>query len=264
MQPWLVATYHDPDGRLYDHISRSLPFLQQAFAGVAVRATDAADARAVELLRTNGVHVRIGDTGESVAGAKIGRARREALALALDSGAEAALYSDFDRALHWAEFYPDEMLHAGDFMTGSDFTIFGRTPRAFATHPRIQVDTEAIINRVFTAVSGQLWDITAGARGISRRAALSILAGCDDPYISTDATWPLHLMAHGGFTFGYLETEGMEFETADRYPDEIASAGGELLWMAQLDADPRLWLGRLDAARVEVAAMLAYTKDGGQ
>jgi hypothetical protein len=264
MQPWLVATYHDPDGRLYAQIERSLPFLQQAFAGIAVRATDAADARAVELLRTHGVQVRIGDTGESVAGAKIGRARREALALAVESGAEAALYSDFDRALHWAELFPDEMLRAADFLSGYDFTIFGRTPRAFASHPRIQVDTEAIINRVFTAVSGELWDITAGARGIQRRAAKIILAGCDDPYISTDATWPLHLMAHGGFTFGYQETDGMEFETADRYPDQIASAGGKAQWMAQLDADPRLWLGRLDAARVEVAAMLPYASDDGR
>lgn len=258
MQPWLVATYHDPDGRLYEHIARSLPFLRQAFAGVAVRATDAADARAIDLLGKHGVQVRIGDTGESVAGAKIGRARREALALALDCAAEAALYSDFDRALHWAEFFPDEMLRAGQYMTGYDFTIFGRTPRAFATHPRIQVDTEAIINRVFAAVSGQRWDITAGARGISRRAAQSILAGCDDQYISTDATWPLHLMAQGGFTFGYLETEGMEFETADRYPAEVAAAGSAAQWIAQLDSDPRQWLGRLDAARVEVAAMLPY------
>lgn len=260
MQAWLIATFHDPDGRLYAQIERSLPYLRQAFAGIAVRATDAADARAVELLRANGVHVRIGDTGESVAGAKIGRARREALALAVESGAEAALYSDFDRALHWAEFYPEEMLRAADFLTGYDFTVFGRTPRAFATHPRIQVDTEAIINRVFTTVSGQLWDITAGARGIKRRAANSILAGCDDPYISTDATWPLHLMAQGGFSFCYLETEGMEFETADRYSDQIAAAGGEAHWMDQLDSDPRLWLGRLDAARVEVAAMLPYAK----
>jgi hypothetical protein len=258
MQPWLVATYHDPDGRLYGHIERSLPFLLQAFAGIAVRATDAAHLRSIALLRENGVQVRIGDTGESVAGAKIGRARREALALAVDSGAELVTYSDFDRALHWAEIYPEEMLRAGEYLRAYDFTIFGRTPRAFATHPRIQVDTEAIINRVFTAISGKPWDITAGARGISRRAAQSILVGCDDEFISTDATWPLHLMAQGGFTFGYLETEGMEFETADRYPTEVAAAGGEAQWMAQLDADPRQWLGRLDAARVEVAAMLPY------
>ncbi|MCC7206752.1 MAG: hypothetical protein IT323_05570 [Anaerolineae bacterium] len=262
MQPWLVATFHDPDGRLYAQITRSLPFLRQAFAGIAVRATDAADARAVEMLRANAVRVRIGDTGESVAGAKIGRARREALALAVDSGAEMALYSDFDRALHWAEFFPEEMLRAAAFLANHDFTIFGRTPRAFATHPRIQVDTEAIINRVFTTVSGQPWDITAGARGVRLRAAKSILAGCDDEFISTDATWPLHLMAQGGFSFGYLETEGMEFETADRYPDQVAAAGGETQWIAQLDADPRLWLGRLDAARVEVAAMLPYAKNG--
>ena len=65
--------------------------------------------------------------------------------------------------------------------------------RAFASHPRIQRDTEAIVNTVYASVSGHAWDVTAAARGISRRAAAAILAGCDEQSVGTDVAWPLFL-----------------------------------------------------------------------
>ena len=39
-------------------------------------------------------------------------------------------------------------------------------------------------------------------------------------------------------------TEGLEFETADRYGDQVAAAGGVEAWKARLDADPRRWAER--------------------
>jgi hypothetical protein len=136
-----------------------------------------------------------------------------------------------------------------------DFTVLGRTPRAFESHPRIQRDTEAIVNHVFSTVSGHAWDVTAATRGLSRQAAEAILAGCPDIEVSTDVSWPLYLVRMGGFTLSYLETDGMEFETPDRYEDQIGQAGGLAQWIARLDADPRNWAHRLDMARVEVEAM---------
>ncbi len=73
--------------------------------------------------------------------------------------------------------------------------------------------------------------------------------------MSTDVSWPLFLERAGGFSLGYIATEGMEFETADRYGEEIAQAGGLAPWMARLDANPRNWAHRLDMARVEIEAM---------
>src|SRR5258706_89934 len=85
-------------------------------------------------------------------------------------------------------------------------------------------------------------DLLAGAaRGISRRAAAAILAGCHEQSVGTDVAWPLFLQRRAGFTIGYYATEGLEFETADRYADQVAAAGGLEAWMAQLDADPQRW-----------------------
>jgi hypothetical protein len=141
-----------------------------------------------------------------------------------------------------------------------DFTVIGRTPRAYATHPRTQRDTEAMFNDLFQAVSGLSWDVGAGARGLSRRAAGAILAGCPDEDLSVDVSWPMFLRQAGGFSLGTLETEGMEFETADRFGPEIQAAGGLAQWTADLERDPHQWLYRLEVARKEIEALLLYVE----
>jgi hypothetical protein len=201
-----------------------------------------------------------GSLEQAVERFKLGQARRDAIALALRFNCRFLLHCDCDRALHWAERYPQELEQAAVRVTDYDFTVLGRTPRAFDSHPRIQRDTEAIVNHVFAAVSGHAWDVTAATRGLSRRAAETLLAGCPDEEVSTDVSWPLFLKRAGGFSLGYFATEGMEFETADRYGEEISQAGGLARWTAELDADPRNWAHRLDMARVEVEAMAPYTR----
>ena len=82
--------------------------------------------------------------------------------------------------------------------------------------------------------------------------------GCPDEAISTDVTWPLFLQRRCDFTLGYIETEGLEFETPDRYQDDITAAGGYEAWLARLDSNPREWGFRLGLARTEVEGMLPY------
>jgi hypothetical protein len=254
----LAATHHDPDGRLYDQTARVLPQLTRLFGEIAIQATRASRQRSLDLLAGAGALVQQEQTAQSSSLVRLGGARRDALEGALRLDAPAILFCDFDRVLHWAECYPGELACVVSDLAARDFTVLGRTERAFAAHPRIQRDTEAIVNTVYASVSGHAWDVTAAARGISRRAAAAILAGCDEQSIGTDVAWPLFLQRRGGFTIGYCATEGLEFETADRYSDQVAAAGGLAAWMARLDADPQRWAERLDVARVEVAAAVPY------
>jgi hypothetical protein len=253
----LATTHHDPDGRLYEQTAHVLPVLSGAFDGLAVQATPATQDHSLSLLRASGALVRRETSDRPVGLNDLGRSRRAAVELALELGAPAILFCDFDRALHWAERYPEELAHVVARTADYDFTVLGRTTRAFESHPRIQRDTEAIVNHVYTTVSGRDWDVTAAARVLSRRAAEAILSGCPDESIGTDVSWPL-FVERGGLTIGYIATEGLEFETADRYTDEIAAAGGLACWIAQLDADPHRWIQRLEIARLEVEAALPY------
>jgi len=254
----LATTQHDPDGRLTGQLTRVLPVLTRIFSGIAVQATYASQTPALDLLRSAGALVRQETSSQFNGLQYLGATRRAAIELALGLNAEFILFCDFDRALHWAEHHAGELVQVAANISARDFTVLGRTDRAFASHPRIQRDTEAIINHVYAANSGTTWDVTAAARGLSRRAARALLEGCSDQSIGTDVSWPLFLRCAGGFTLGYLATEGLEFETADRYADQVAAAGGLAQWIAQLDTSPQQWAFRLELARIEVEAAIPY------
>lgn len=254
----LALIHYDPHGALFDQTTRVLPRLQQAFADIAVYANAATAPRSIGYLRDQGA--RVVNEAQLVGLNHLGWFRRAAVELALRGPCPFILYCDFDRMLHWMEFHPQELNAVAQRISAHDFTVLGRTARAFATHPRIQRDTEAIINHVFARISDRVWDTGAGARGLSRRAAEAIVASCRDDQISNDVTWPLCLAQRGGFTLGYIETDGLEFETPDRFSAEVAQAGGVQAWREELDDDPQHWVHRLELARIEVAAMLPYAK----
>lgn len=259
MPATLSLTLHDPEGRLLPQAERQLPRLQQIFAGTAVVASPAAHPNLLALLAGAGAAIER-DTAEQARPIqqRLGSARRQGLALALTLPAPTILACDADRILHWSEAHPHELADVAARLDQVDFTVLGRTPRAFASHPRVQRDTEAIVNQLFARVTGLPWDVTTAARGLSRRAAAAIVAGCPDDSLGVDTTWPLFLRQQDGFSLAYVETEGLEFETADRHAPEIAAAGGLAAWLAQLDNNPRLWQQRLAFAQTEIAAMLPY------
>lgn len=252
----LAATHHDPEGRLYNQTARMLPALQRAFNGLAVQCSDATTDQSVELLSSTGALVNR-EVSEQLNG--LGRPRRAALALARKLDAPFLFFCDFDRVLHWAEYHYDELIRVCSQISRHDFTVLGRTARAFRSHPRIQRDTEAIVNHVYATISGHPWDVTAAARGMPRHTAEAILYGCPDESIGTDVAWPLFLQ-RSGVMLGYIETEGLEFETPDRYQDAIAAAGGLDNWLIQLDTNPSLWAQRLELARIEVESTLPYVE----
>jgi hypothetical protein len=254
----LAITYHDPQGGLLGQLRRVLPILQELFAGIGVAASAAAFTESLACLEQARAAIAREAAPPPGQGPRIGRARRLALDRALTFDCPLLFYCDGDRLFHWADHCPTELAAVARRIEEWDFTVLGRTPGAFASHPRVQRDTEAIVNHVFSLATGRPWDLTAAARGLSRRAAESILAGCPDEGISTDVSWPLCLLGDGRFSLGYLETEGLAFETAERQAAEVAAAGGVEAWLTGIDADPRHWLGRLELARQEVSGIVTY------
>lgn len=256
----LAATHHDPDGRLYDQAARILPQLCALYCHIAIVVTPTTQNSSRMLLHNAGVQVSHGNADAPSGHLHLGLWRRFAVELGVRGAREASHihFCDFDRVLHWAEYYRDELRQTLDYLTRYDFTVLGRTPRAFASHPRTQRDTEGIVNHVFSLASGLPWDVTAASRGLSRRAAQAIVADCADNTIGSDCSWPLFVRRLDTLTMGYLQTEGLEFETPDRYGDVIEAAGGLAAWIAQTDNDPQQWAFRLEMARTEVETIAAY------
>ncbi len=262
ISPVLVTTHHDPEGLLYDQTIQMVPRLQTLYSHIVAVVTPVTAPRSRDLLRSLQITV-IDDADVSSEGLRtLGTKRRLAVEQGLHklSSASHIHLCDFDRVLHWAEFYPDELRTVLETSSNYDFTVLGRTPRAFDSHPRVQCDTEAIINHVFYLASTLPWDVTAASRVLSRRAAEILVERCRDDTIGVDCSWPLCMQQQGNLTMHYIETEGLEFETLDRYRAVHTTPDADAAWMAQLDGDPQHWLRRLDAAYIEVQAVVTYRK----
>jgi hypothetical protein len=248
------------DERLGDLIKAHLPTLVSCCASLVAYCSQATHPAILDLLRHHGVSVRVDD--EEAAGIyRIGDVRRETIRAGLLAGTSHLQMCDFDRAIHWVANYPEELREVIAEITNYDLLVLGRTERAWATHPPYQRETEPLFNRVFALVTGLRWDVGAGSRGFSRRAAETVLEVSRERTVGIDAELPLLLLKRGGFRVGHRLCEGLEFETADRFRAEIESAGSYEAWEAQMSADPQRWVFRMKLAQTIAEAVIRYGEE---
>ncbi len=247
-----MATLHDPRGVSLPFIDETAPMLAR-FPLVTVAATAATD---------RAVAARLGELGALVVpGGLAGEGRRAALAAA---GSDHAAYfsCDFDRWLHWARCWPDELaaLPARVARLAASrippwYVCLGRTARAFRTHPAAQRYPETATNRALSAAAGQPLDAVAGAAWLMPEAVPLILAESSEPTAATDLEWPAIILRHDPARVHGLRCEGLEWETPDFHADAIAAAGGLEAWTrAQFDT-PRMWAERLRLAAASGSAL---------
>jgi hypothetical protein len=180
--------------------------------------------------------------------------RHTALVRSLVTPAAYIQYADMDRLLRWVETRFDEWRQTVDRVTGSDFLVIGRTPSCYQTHPRSLVETEAISNRVVSHFIGRAMDVSAGSKGFSRAAAEYIAKNASPiAALGTDAQWPI-LLHQAGFQIDYVEVDGLDWESADRYLDRPAHTHEQKQEAERYDRDPENWAKRVEIANQIVEA----------
>ena len=261
----LAATVHQPDERLAGLMEAQLPALARCYAVLVAYCSRDTHPTVLDLLRRQGANVEV--DGEAPAGIRrIGGVRRRAIRAGLAAGTGHLQMCDFDRILHWVVHYPSELDAVIAEICSHDLLVLGRTERAWATHPAYQAETEPLFNHVFYLATGRRWDVGAGSRGLSRRAAELLLSISTEETVGVDAEWPVLLLKQppdssftaGGFCLGYRACDGLEFETADRFGPEIEAAGGYEAWIVQMSADPARWAFRLQVAQLIAGAVVRY------
>lgn len=247
----LAATLHDPRGDLRAFAATALPDLLRLYQGLVVVATEESDPALLEGLAGAGATVEISPGAYSEVGGKRLDAVRRAATLA-----PAVHLCDFDRLLHWWHVARAELVEVLDQLPRVDLLLLGRTARAWSTHPTSQLETEQAANRAVSILYGRPVDVCSGSRGLSRRAVAYLERQSRVRTVGSDAEWPLLLRYAGGFSRAERETEGLEFETGDRFPEQIRRAGGHAAWLAELDRDAERWVERTRIASVIVEAAL--------
>jgi hypothetical protein len=194
----------------------------------------------------------------------IADSRLRVIRAGVEAGADFVHLVDMDRVLHWASHYPKELRSIVDKIPDWDFTIIGRTPRALLTHPRNQIETEAIANKVFSLIYGRDVDITAASRGLSKAAVDVLARSSRGRFFDNDSEWPTIIFCKGGLTMGYVEAEGLEWETRLKREQMILSDGKIVDVKEYYERNPESWVYRVMLAhRIARATLETYRQMGG-
>lgn len=248
----LAVTVHDPEERWLRRFEPGIAEIAGHYDRLAAACTEATSRNTALALAQVGFIIR------TVRDGGIGAARRAALETAVASSAiEWVHYADLDRLLHWQYTYPDELRETLRATPHSDYVALGRTPRALATHPRVQVLAETLTNAAFAAALGLNCDtdLVAGSALLSRRAADAVLKRSVEDSGATDLEWPAIVFREYGVVPEFRALEGLEFETASYYGPEIAAAGSLAAWVEDAYNRPQVWAARAKLAYDSIRAL---------
>ena len=155
------------------------------------------------------------------------------------------MYIDFDRLLHWIKNYQVEFEKIITNTEGFDFVLIGRTERAHNTHHIALLKTETILNTFYSKILDEekRLDFLCPNWIMTKTLAERVLSL--ELYTSTGfyVYWSYVLWMETTKKI-YLEVEGQEYETPDRYREEIKKIGYEN-WLKTLDTGKE-WTRRVN------------------
>ncbi len=238
----LAATLHDPEGVLLAETARRLPRLVRLYARVRVACSPPTDSRIRALLAAHGC-----DAGSPPSNTR-GPLYRRAVRRALAGDAVAVHYLDFDRALHWVARRPAELAALLRRAERHSALLIGRTPRAHASHHEALHATELDAAQAFAArlgLRGRV-DFLVPSFVLRRDLAARLLARSRARGSTMYGEW-VALLAGLGAPLAYRECAGLDWETPDRYPDDVRRVG-RAAWRRAMST-PEEWAMRRAMAR---------------
>jgi hypothetical protein len=252
-----VTTLHDSSGWSIVPLREMALLFSELYNQCVVVATKGTSPLVIDTLKSLGWVLA---TPRSMVGIEhITDSRLRVVVAGLDGDVDYVHLVDMDRVLHWAAHYPDELREVVGRIPDLDFTIIGRTRRAFQTHPSNQVETEAIANRVFSLIYGKEVDITAASRGVSKKAAQILMKYSRGRFFDNDSEWPTILLCKGGLKMGYIEAEGLEWETRLKRDLMVIPDGRYIDIKEYYERNPESWVYRtMLAHRIAKAALETY------
>ena len=220
------STFHDPEFRLKDLIKSILPKINELFIGGIICLTPYTNKEVLNFLTDEGFIAVIEPSDRQIDTYRT--ALRTALENIDDSAYQRIFHIDFDRLIHWINTYPEELSHILQNNSDVDYLHIGRTSRAFSTHPTTQKRTEIIVNEIGSKILGfnGIKDLISVCYFFTKALGQRILEVNHSTASGFYSTWPIYLWSYAP-SKRYVEVEGHEWETPDRFKKEIDEIGFE-------------------------------------
>jgi hypothetical protein len=228
--PIITTTVHDPPGLLFPMVEKYLPRIIEKFGSIIVICSPATNNRLKSRLEMLDCIIDVPKDPLNYPAYSLSLRR----GMEKTKPGEYVLYVDFDRLLHWEMSYPDELHRILTTKYLEPFVSFERSSRAFATHPVTQRSTEILVNELGSKIIGstRIIDIIGATWLIESSLIAKILAVPLSTITGFYSVWPLLGWYWSGKKLRTEIVEGLEWETPDRYTDQIREIGMEK-WLRQ-------------------------------
>lgn len=233
-----VGTTHDPHGRLTPLVETFFPLVQERFSSCIVALTNTSHESLLTAFKR--LNAMVVESDVAFQGMSYWTALKES---ERRKSAHPIFLCDLDRILHWISRYPNELdeFLSHDF-SPHEWVVLGRTERAYRTHHEPLFATE----HIFRTLLGKLYPQEQSIDYLSSAALLSqdTISWLNAHLRKKDAGWygeHVALLLKRGIVPAYQECEGLEWETPDRFQDEIKKCGSLDAWRGRLNTDPLEW-----------------------
>ena len=238
------STFHDPDFSLKEDLKSALPLIKSIFHKSTVCITPSSNEEIMDMLKENDIEIAVGPKMERLGTYK--KSMELGRDLIKDEKKQRLFYVDFDRLVHWANFHPLELSNLKNKINKCDYLHVGRTGRAFATHPETQIKTERIVNELSSKVMGmkETVDVISVCYFLTKDLAAALITQTMITDMGFYGAWPVLLWNWSSEQKkAYIEAEGLEWETPDRFKRQIEKIGHEK-WVQQFKT-PSEWKFRV-------------------
>lgn len=245
----LTTTIHDPKATLSKEIDNSEE-LWNIFENRIAVYTPFTSSNMAESLEKAGFSVSKGSEEQVFT-------YRKALDLALEKASDRILYVDLDRLIHWDLKYPKELRKVVGEIQNAEFILIGRTERAFETHPTTQRKTERIANLLGSALLNfdETKDILSSTWAFAPRIGEDLLEANIENSSGFYCEWPVRAWKIAE-NKRYIEVEGLEWETPDKYRRKIKEIGYDT-WLNNFQS-PEEWEERVNLLENIIVSLVTH------
>lgn len=230
----LASTLHDPRGSLLDPLKQAIDVVLSNYRGWVFSITAATDQHVKEFLKSQeirGIYITESDSTNPIVPNKIEdnhlNALQEALAIAKKLGTNKIQYTDWDRIVVAAKYFPNDLSEmarvASDIGDTRSYLNLRRSPEDYFAHPPPLVQTELEFNRLYSKAFGIPLDIGSTAHVMSRDVVEEILRRSPqmEPINFPQPKW-IVIAKEAGTTIRSVETHNvLTFETPLIYRAQV-------------------------------------------